>query len=125
VLTPEVPAPVPPFVASRARTRAERLAALAALAASRAAETVEARVPLPFRSAVVTAGRAEPVVTRTGTLTPYALETLAGDVYGAGAGARLDVLVGCEVTEARLAAVRRRLGWLAGRGVTVSVRRAA
>ena len=116
---------VPAFVTARTRTRAERLAALAALSETRAAEIAEARVPLRFRSAVVTAGRTEPVLTRAGTLTPYTLETIAGDVHGAGAGARLEVLVGPEATETRLAAVRRRLGWLAGRGVTVSVRRAA
>jgi len=120
-----VTAALPEFVAARWRTPVERAAATAALAETRAAEAVDARVPVRFRASVVAPGRTEPTLLRSGLLTPYTLETIAADVCRAGAGARLDVQVGGDATEERLAAVRRRLAWLAGRAVCVQVQRAA
>ena len=116
---------LPEFVAKRWRTPVEREVAAAALEATRAAEAVAARVPIRFRAAVRAPGRSEPTLLRSGLLTPYTLETIAADVYRAGAGARLEVQVGEDATEERLAAVRRRLAWLAGRAVSVQVERAA
>lgn len=120
-----VTVPLPDFVAARSRTAVEQEAAAAALEETRAAEAVDARVPVQFRAAILAPGRSEPTLLRSGLLTPYTLEIIAADVCRAGAGARLDVQVGEGATEERLTAVRRRLAWLAGRAVTVQVRRAA
>ena len=64
------------------------------------------------------------VLTRTGPLTPYVIETLADDVRGIAPGARLDVALAGESNDDDLALVRRQLAALGRRGVSVSVVRA-
>jgi hypothetical protein len=63
-------------------------------------------------------------LTRAGPLTPYVVQTLAEDVRGAEAGARLDATVDADSSELEVVWVRRQLGPIRRRGVSVTVARA-
>jgi hypothetical protein len=56
-------------------------------------------------------------------LTPYCAETIAEDALGAGPGARLELIVPADASDADLARVRGRFTRLPPRGIEVTVRR--
>jgi acyl carrier protein len=62
-------------------------------------------------------------IQRAGWLTPYTAETITEDALRAGSGARLEVTVQPNVSDATLAQVQDEFGWLGERGVQVTVRR--
>jgi acyl carrier protein len=68
-------------------------------------------------------GRGCGEVQRAGWLTPYTAEEIAEDALRVGRGARLEVTVSPEVTDAGLARLQSEFSWLGQRGVQVSVRR--
>jgi acyl carrier protein len=57
-------------------------------------------------------------------LTPYVAETIADEALHAGRGARIEVTVADEASDAELAGVRAEFAWLASHGVAVSFGRA-
>jgi len=57
-------------------------------------------------------------------LTPYAAETIAADVLRAGPGARLEITVAEDASDAELAGVRAEFAWLAEHGRAVGIDRA-
>jgi acyl carrier protein len=68
-------------------------------------------------------GRVKGELQRAGWLTPYTAEEIAEDALRIGRGARLEVTVSPEVTDAGLARLQSEFSWLGRRGVQVSVRR--
>jgi hypothetical protein len=62
-------------------------------------------------------------IQRAGLLTPYTAETIAEDALRAGRGARLELAVPPDVSDAGLAALQDEFAWLGARGVQVSIRR--
>jgi acyl carrier protein len=60
---------------------------------------------------------------RVGRLTAYTAETIAEDAHLAGPGARLEIVVAPEASDAELAGVYGPFAHLAGQGVQVNVRR--
>ena len=76
-----------------------------------------------FRARIRTRERDPGGLRMAGWLTPYELETLATEARGRGAGARLDLTLGANTSDGRLAWVRRRFTCLENRGIMVSVRR--
>jgi acyl carrier protein len=68
-------------------------------------------------------GEASGEIQRVGLLTPYTAETIAEDALRAGPGARLEVAVPPDVSDASLAELQDEFAWLGTRGVQVSVRR--
>jgi acyl carrier protein len=68
-------------------------------------------------------GRSHGDLQRAGWLTPYTAEEIAEDAVRAGRGARLEVMVSPEVSDAILARLQSEFSWLGDRGVQVSVRR--
>jgi acyl carrier protein len=63
------------------------------------------------------------VLERAGWLTPYAVETLVEDAGRMGRGARLDLVVDAETTDAALIRIEEQFLRLVARGVSVVVRR--
>ena len=57
-------------------------------------------------------------------LTPYVAETIVDEALRAGRGARVEVTVAEDASDAELACVRGEFSWLASQGVAVSVGRA-
>jgi hypothetical protein len=62
-------------------------------------------------------------VERTGPLTPYAVELILDEAWGAGAGARLELSLSTGADDTFLSAAGRQFERLAARGVYVRVRR--
>lgn len=62
-------------------------------------------------------------IQRAGWLTPYTAENIAEDALRAGRGARLEVAVPPNVSDALLARLQHEFGWLGDRGVQVTIRR--
>ena len=86
--------------------------------------SASARPPLPparFCSRVTPANLGASVLERSGSLTPYATETIADDALCLGAGARLEVSVSPSASDALVREVRTRLAWLLRRGIVVRV----
>jgi hypothetical protein len=77
--------------------------------------------PALFCSRVTPANLGVSVLERSGSLTPYATETIADDALCVGPGARLDVSVSPSTSEDVLQEVRTRLAWLLRRGIVVRV----
>ena len=73
--------------------------------------------------ALVVSARGGGRLWRAGPLTPYDAEVIGEDALRAGPGARLDLTVREETSEASCAQVRERFAWLVDRGVTVRVHR--
>jgi acyl carrier protein len=61
---------------------------------------------------------------RAELLTPYVVETIVDDALRAGRGARVEVTVAEDASDAELVCVRAEFAWLASQGVAVSVGRA-
>ena len=68
-------------------------------------------------------GEASGEIQRVGVLTPYTAETIVEDALRAGRGARLEVAVPSDVSDAGLAALQDEFAWLGARGFLLSVRR--
>lgn len=81
------------------------------------------RPPTVLSARLVRAGGSS-MLTRTGPLTPYAIETLREDVRGIASGARLDVTLGGGCNHDDVTLVRRQLGPLRRHGVSVAVAQA-
>jgi acyl carrier protein len=80
--------------------------------------------PLEAWARVVSSrGEASAEIQRAGLLTPYTAETIAEDALRAGRGARLELAVPPDVSDAGLAALQDEFAWLGARGVQVSIRR--
>jgi len=110
----------------RVRTYGDLRATVHALLPQRhAAAGVRAGVtPLEGWARVVSSrGEAGGEIQRVGLLTPYNAETIAEDALRAGPGARLEVAVPPDVSDAGLAELQDEFAWLGARGVQVSVRR--
>ena len=71
--------------------------------------------------ALVVSARGGGRLWRAGPLTPYDAEVIGEDARRAGPGARLDLSVRAETTEASCVQIRERFAWLADWGVTVRV----
>jgi hypothetical protein len=76
-----------------------------------------------WTSLVPPEGAPRATVQRAGWLTPVLAETIAEDALRAGTGARLDVTVAPDASDAELARVQERFGALAVLGVRVRVGR--
>jgi hypothetical protein len=92
--------------------------------------TLETKSPMGRRPvfpvlACIVSGRHGGELRRADVLTPYAMETIVEDALSAGRGARLEVTVPPNVSDARLALLEEDLGWLGERGVQVSICREA
>jgi len=109
----------------RVRTYGDLRATVHALLPQRHAAGVRAGVtPLEGWARVVSSrGEAGGEIQRVGLLTPYTAETIAEDALRAGPGARLEVAVPPNVSDAGLAELQDEFAWLGARGVQVSVRR--
>ena len=79
--------------------------------------------PQAWARVVLPRGEAGGEIQRVGLLTPYTAETIAEDALRAGPGARLEVAVPPDVSDAGLAELQDEFAWLGARGVQVSVRR--
>ena len=72
-------------------------------------------------SARIVSGRHGGELRKADILTPYAMQSLVEDALSAGRGARLEVTVPSDLSDARVALLEEDLGWLGERGVQVSV----
>jgi hypothetical protein len=77
--------------------------------------------PVRFCSRVTPANLEASVLERSGSLTPYATETIADDALCVGPGARLDVSVSPLASDALVREVQTRLAGLLRRGIVVRV----
>src|SRR6184192_2979041 len=113
------------FALERVRTYGDLRATVHALLHLRHEAGVRAGVtPLEGWARVVSSrGEAGGEIQRAGLLTPYTAETIAEDALRAGRGARLEVAVPPDVSDAGLVALQDEFAWLGARGVQVSVRR--
>jgi len=108
----------------RVRTYGDLRATVHALLPQRHAAVRAGVTPLEGWARVVSSrGEASGEIQRVGLLTPYTAETIAEDALRAGPGARLEVAVLPEVSDAGLAELQDEFAWLGARGVQVSVRR--
>ena len=109
----------------RVRTYGDLRATVHALLHRRHAAGVRTgATPLEGWARVVSSrGEAGGEIQRAGLLTPYTAETIAEDALRAGPGARLEVAVPPDVSDAGLAELQDEFAWLGARGVQVSVRR--
>jgi len=109
----------------RVRTYADLRDTVQALLGQREqAEAGAAAPPIEAWARVISArGDASGEIQRAGWLTPYTAETIAEDALRAGRGARLEVAVPSDVSDAGLARLQGEFAWLGERGVQVSVRR--
>jgi acyl carrier protein len=117
---------IPESTLETIRTYGDLLCAVEALSGGRReAETRAARSAPALVWARVLSPRGEAAggIHRTGWLTPYTAETIAEDALRAGRGARLEVAVAANVTDAGLAQLQDEFAWLGDRGVQVSIRR--
>jgi acyl carrier protein len=80
-------------------------------------------LPTPFRAGVTAANGGAGRLERSGVLTPYEKQLLAGDVERLGPGSRLDVELAADAPANALADVREQFAPLAARGVEVRVHR--
>jgi acyl carrier protein len=88
------------------------------------AEADAAARPIEAWARVISArGEASGEIQRAGWLTPYTAETIAEDALRAGRGARLEVAVPSDLSDAGLARLQDEFAWLGQRGVQVNVRR--
>jgi acyl carrier protein len=109
----------------RVRTYGDVRDTVQALVSLRYEQEVQATGALLTAWARVVSARGESAgeIQRAGWLTPYTAETIAQDALRAGRGARLEVAVPPDLSDARLAAIQDEFAWLGKRGVQVSVRR--
>src|SRR5213082_3564750 len=80
-----------------------------------------AAAPVPVCSRLVSS---HGELRRAELLTPYVAETIAGNALHAGGGARLEITVAEDASDAELAHVGAEFAWLAERGLAVTIGRA-
>ena len=109
----------------RVRTYGDLRSTVRALLHQRhAADARSGVAPLEAWARVVSSrGEASGEIQRVGLLTPYTAEMIAEDALRAGRGARLEVAVPPDLSDAGLAEVQDEFAWLGERGVQVNVRR--
>ncbi len=109
----------------RVRTYAELRDTVQALLTRRdQAQDDAAARPIEAWARIISArGEASGEIQRAGWLTPYTAETIAEDALRAGRGARLEVAVPSDLSDAGLARLQDEFAWLGQRGVQVNVRR--
>jgi len=93
--------------------------------ASPKTEPMVYRLPSFVRTRVTATARggSSCVMERVSFLTPYAAEEIAQEARRAGPGARLDLIVPANVSDAGVAAVDSLFAWLRDKGLTVVVHR--
>jgi hypothetical protein len=82
-------------------------------------------LPSFVRTLMSPAGGARGTVEGVTWLTPYAAETIGQAAWRAGPGTRLDVIIPARADADDVAAVEALFGWLAEKGVAVTIRRDA
>jgi len=109
----------------RVRTYGDLRSTVRALLHQRhAADARSGVAPLEAWARVVSSrGEASGEIQRVGLLTPYTAEMIAEDALRAGRGARLEVAVPPDLSDAGLAQVQDEFAWLGEHGVQVNVRR--
>ncbi len=113
--------PMPDDVLGDVRTYGELVeATISQMRARLAAATPE--VPVVARVRRHAAGDDGGLLERTGLLTPYLAETLAGDVLRAGPGGGIEIFVHHSVDAATRDRVHGAFAWIADRGVDIVVR---
>ena len=80
-------------------------------------------LPMVLARVLPADGRTDAILERAGQLTPYTAETIADDALHAGRGARLEMSVPTNTSDATLGRLEEDFAWLERRGVHVSVRR--
>jgi len=125
VLEGEFGITVPEAVLEDVRTYGELVQSVEGLIREREAETERpARDLMPVRVRVVPPpGRRACELQRADWLTPYTAQTIAEDALRNGPGARLEVSVPSDLSDAALAGFRDQLAWLDDRDIQVRVRR--
>jgi len=125
VLEGEFGITVPEAVLEDVRTYGELVKSVEALVREREAEAEHpSRDLMPVRVRVVPPpGRPACDLQRADWLTPYTAQTIAEDALRNGPGARLEVSVPPDLSDAALAGFRAQLAWLDDRDIQVRVRR--
>src|SRR5213594_3244052 len=110
-------------VLEEVRTYGELVGTVEALVRQREADAEQASTDVtPVRVRVVPPpGRSTGDLERTDWLTPYTAETIAEDALRSGPGARLEVSVPPDLSDAELAGFRDQLAWLDDRRIQVRV----
>src|SRR5213596_3793547 len=106
---------VPDRVVERLRTYGDLVRAAVAAAPERGAGLAG---PVPVCSRLVSS---HGELRRAELLTPYVAETIAGNALHAGGGARLEITVAEDASDAELAHVGAEFAWLAERGLAVTI----
>jgi len=112
---------VPDRVVERLRTYGDLVRAAVAAAPERGAALARPAAPVPICSRLVSS---HGELRRAELLTPYVAETIAGNALHAGGGARLEITVAEDASDAELAHVGAEFAWLAERGLAVTIGRA-
>jgi len=112
---------VPDRVVERLRTYGDLVRAAVAAAPERGAALARPAAPVPVCSRLVSS---HGELRRAELLTPYVAETIAGNALHAGGGARLEITVAEDASDAELAHVGAEFAWLAERGLAVTIGRA-
>jgi len=112
---------VPDRVVERLRTYGDLVRAAVAAAPERGAALARPAAPVPVCFRLVSS---HGELRRAELLTPYVAETIAGNALHAGGGARLEITVAEDASDAELAHVRAEFAWLAERGLAVAIGRA-
>ena len=112
---------VPESVIEHLRTYGDLVDSLRVLSGPVQSKSPDGRRPVFPVSARIMSGRHGGELSRAEVLTPYAMQSLVEDALSAGRGARLEVTVPSDLSDARLALLEEDLGWLGERGVQVSV----
>jgi len=115
---------VPFHLLDRIRTYGDLVDATLALVRRRRPSAGHGDLPVPLRARITPAGAPPPwTVERVMLLTPYAAETLSDDALRAGWGARLELTLAADASDASLSRVRDQFPRLGDRGVALDVRR--
>jgi len=114
---------VPESAVDDIRTYGDLVALAQDLDRRRQHDAVEREPALVWARVSSTKGPTGADIQRAGWLTPYTAETIAEDALRAGRGARLEVTVRSDASDATLDDLREEFGWLGDRGVEVTVRR--
>jgi len=112
---------VPESVIEHLRTYGDLVESLRVLSGPVESKSPESRRPVFPVTACIVSGRHGGELRRADVLTPYAMQSLVEDALSAGRGARLEVTVPSDLSDARLALLEEDLGCLGDRGVQVSV----
>jgi acyl carrier protein len=112
---------VPESVIEHLRTYGDLVDSLRVLSGPVASKSPTSHRPVFPVSARIVSGRHGGELRRADVLTPYAMQSLVEDALSAGRGARLEVTVPSDLSDARVALLEEDLGWLGERGVHVSV----